>query len=57
MIDIEKQIEEAIKSTLVVENKDSIKYAVDKIKSIVFKAHEDGFYLGTKCKDEIIGNS
>jgi len=57
MKDIEKQIEETIKSTLVVKNKDSIKYAVDKLKSIVFKAYEDGFHTGGNAAADDIMNS
>jgi len=32
---LEKKIEEAIRTTLVIENKDSVKYAIDKILKII----------------------
>jgi len=32
---LEKKIEEAIRTTLVIENKDSVKYAIDKILKVV----------------------
>jgi len=47
---MEKKIEKAIRETLVVDNKQSIKYAVDKIAKLfneeLKKAHESGWKEG-----------